>query len=150
MIDALDKDLAELGAPTALVERITGLLGAYAALLNEGIDAAFVSEYRDESGQRIFEALWLFSDHFAMEAKLLGDEEDQFDFVPHKNSVRHVVIRKRNFDLGTGYSDSRLAVDVWFTDQRYGVLKATAENCERLVALVKERLLPNALNGIPE
>jgi hypothetical protein len=99
-----------LGAPDALVERISGLLEAYASLLSERIEATFVSEYRDESDQRIFEALWLFSAHFAMEAKLLGEGEDLFDFVPHKNAVRHVVIHKRNFDLKSGHADSRMSV----------------------------------------
>lgn len=150
MIEALEMDLGALGAPHVLIERIHGLYQAYAALLDEAIAASFVSEYRDENGERVFEALWLFSEHFAMEAKLLGEAEDQFDFVPHKDSVRHVIVRKKDFDLATAQPQSRMAVDVWFTDQRYGVLKATGENCTALARLVKERMLPNALNGIPE
>lgn len=145
MTDSATDYLLSLGAPEVLLKRVSTLLGAYTALLPEDVRAVFVSEYRDEADQRTFEALWLFSDHFAMEAKLLGAEEDQFDFVPHKHGVHHIVIRKRAFDLTTSTDASRMAVEVWFTDQRYGILKSTGDNCLNLTAMLRNHLVPNAL-----
>ncbi len=145
MTDSVTEYLESLGAPEVLLERVASLLGAYSALLPEDVESVFVSEYSDEANQRTFEALWLFSDHFAMEAKLLGAEEDQFDFVPHKHGVRHIVIRKRAFDLTTADDASRMAVEVWFTDQRYGILKATGDNCVLLTDVLRLHLIPNAL-----
>ena len=140
--------LAELGAPEALVERVERLVGTYQGLLTEDIESIYVSEYRDEDADRTFESLWLFSEHFAMEAKLLGETEDQFDFVPHKEAVRHLVVRKRAYDLETATDASRMSVEIWFVDQRYGILKATGANCLNLRTILTRHLLPNAGHGV--
>ena len=149
MNEAMREYLDAMGAPELLLSRIELLIGAYVELLPESIAAHFVSEYLDEADQRTFESLWLFSDHFAMEAKLLGADEDQFDFVPHKSGVRHVVVRKRGFDLREADSGSRMSIEVWFADQRYGILKATGANCEALTAILRDHLLPNSCASDP-
>ena len=137
--------LESLGAPAVLLERVDTFLATYSVLLPEEVVSCFVSEYRDEADQRTFESLWLFSDHFAMEAQLLGSSEDQLDFVPHQQSVRHIVVRKRAFDLVEPTAASRMTVEVWYGEQRYGVLRATGDNCVHLTKILQEHLIANAI-----
>jgi hypothetical protein len=141
--------LGSLAAPEALSVRVDALVRAYESLVPEEIQSIFVSEFRDETGDTTFESLWLFSDRLVMEAKLLGEEGDQFDFVPHKHGVRHIVVKKRAFDLVHTSDDSQMSIEIWFTDQRYGILKATRENCTDLLTILRRHLLPNALSDAP-
>lgn len=144
MNDLLLEYLSDLGAPDALRLRVGELVRSYEAVLDEDIDAWFVSEYVEELDQRTFESLWLFSENFAMEAQLLGSDEDHFDFVPFRTHIRHVVVSKRAFNLAEPTAASRMSVETWFEDRRYGVMRASGDNCAPLVDILKSVLLPNA------
>ena len=147
--EALNEYLADLGAPENLQARIASLLRAYSSLLPEPVEAHFVSEYVGQDEARTFESLWLFSRTFVMEAQLLGADEDQFDFVPYRANVRHVVIRKREFDFDATSAASRMSVEVWLADQRYGIFKSTGDNCGALLQILRDYLLPNAAPSSP-
>jgi hypothetical protein len=136
--------LSALGAPEALQSRVAELVASYEAVLDDDIGAWFVSEYVDEPDQRTFESLWLFTATFAMEAQLLGVDEDHFDFVPFKTGIKQVIVEKRSFDMAQPTSASRMTVETWFEDRRYGVMRATGDNCGALLEILKTVLLPNA------
>lgn len=145
MTATLTKYLDSLGAPSILSKRIRAFLQTYEVLLPERVIFSFVSEYRDDADERTFESLWLFSENFAMEAQLLGSEEDQLDLVPYRSSIHHVIVRKRAFDLMRATEASRMTVEVWFTGERYGVLRATGANCLRLTEVLQEQLITNVI-----
>ena len=142
---ALAEYLSALGAPETLQSRVADLVDSYEVVLEEEVGAWLVSEYVDEPDERTFESLWLFTDGFAMEAQLLGAEEDHFDFVPFQTGIRQIVVEKRSFDLQHATSASRMTVETWFEDRRYGVMRATGENCLALMEILKTVLLPKAL-----
>ncbi|MEA2447711.1 MAG: hypothetical protein QOK47_1348, partial [Actinomycetota bacterium] len=105
--------LSDLGAPKALRTRVSELVASYELVLEEDISAWFVSEYVDEPDQRTFESLWLFTNTFAMEAQLLGADEDHFDFVPFRTGIRQVIVEKRSFDMKKPTTASRMTVETW-------------------------------------
>ncbi len=136
--------ISALGGPDALQARVTDLVNAYEALLEEDIGAWFVSEYVDDQEQRTFESLWLFTETYIMEAQLLGADEDHFDFVPFKARIRQLVVAKRAFDFGEPTAASRMTVEAWLEDRRYTVMRATGDNCAALFEILQTVLLPNA------
>ena len=54
------------------------------------IQTIFVSEYLDNSGQRQYEALWVFSDKAVGEARFRGPEE-RIDLIPLENNIVRIV-----------------------------------------------------------
>src|SRR3712207_1781977 len=137
MNEKLADYLSALGAPEALRTRVTDLLDTYEAVLEEEVGAWFVSEYVDDQEQRTFESLWLFTQAFAMEAQLLGADEDHFDFVPLRTGIRQIIVEKRAFNFDDVRPASRMTVETWFEDRRYGVMRASGENCVALLEVLK-------------
>ena len=140
----LAKYLDDLGAPEALKTRIGTLVASYETVLDEEVGAWFVSEYAGD-GERTFESLWLFTEAYVMEAELLGEDEDHFDFVPFKEGISRVAVQKRSFDLVEPTEGSRMTVESWVGDKNYAVMRATGANCAALLEILRAVLLPNTV-----
>ncbi len=145
--DGLRDYLETIGMAAAHQERAQQLLALYLRFPDIVPTAFFVSEYPEEDGTRVYESLWLFSDHFAMEAKYPGPGDERIDFVSLGKGVRHVVVEAKAYNLATVSAASRMRVEAWFTGGRLGELRASGPNCDALRAVVSDYLLPNLAAG---
>lgn len=139
---SFDEYFDAIGASSALRERVLRITRQYGALGTDGFDGVFVSEYVDDSGDRIYESVWLFTDDTAMEARLAGETEDM-DQVRLRGNLERWQVSRRDYDFGTPKDSSRLTASVSWVGDVSGTLKATGANCEWLRRLIAERFAPN-------
>ena len=143
MNDAVAAYLERLGLTDTLRTRVNELIDTYEAVLGLRLEDVFVSEYTSDEAGRVFESVWAFTDELVMEAKIPDMDGDQFDFVPLRHSVRHWVVRKKDYQFNAADASSRLSMEVWLADNRVGNLRASWENCDHLYDLGLRRVLPN-------
>jgi hypothetical protein len=138
----VDAYLKDIEAPEALQRRISMLLGMYGTLLTEPVETVFLSDEIDEQGNRTFPSLWLFTRSTACEARIGGDAGDEFDATRLAGRVFHWVARTSAFDMKKATEGSRMKLEVWFSDDLWGDLRATGRNCERLTAVLRTHVTP--------
>lgn len=132
-----------IGISKILRERIETIYEFYKELLpSSDIKDIFLSDYINESGERIFENLWFFSEEYAMEAKLFATQ-DNFDMDTIKNNVHYWTIEKTEYDFKTASSKSRMFLTFNIGDFRSGKLKASQENCNNLKKIFLKYTFPN-------
>ena len=133
--------LEELDAPAPVRERVAALLRNYH---NLGVHEfqSFVSETVGDDGTRQFESLWLFNRTSVMEAALREDESAELDGVRLDRALTRWAVKVRSFDLETWQPETRMSVDLWFSDEILGQLSASGANCLRLVTLLREYVVP--------
>lgn len=143
--------LDTLGLTEAMRFRIESLVANYETILHQSLDDVVISEYISDDVGRVFESMWAFADGLIMEARIASDDEgDQFDFVPLRHSVRHWVVRSKDFRPGNFTDSSRLSMEVWLADERVGRLRASGRNCDQMMAICLTRVLPNLASRAAE
>jgi hypothetical protein len=132
-----------MGAP--LIERGLSVIESVERLLTEPIRYLFVSEYRDEGGNRNFESLWILTEGYMSESQgfLTGD---RFDIVPVHQGLVRLETNREHFDFVTATDQSRLSINISFPPSGStglsGNFKASGENCTALVGVLQGYLLP--------
>jgi hypothetical protein len=140
MQDDADAYMDQLGVPVPVRERVATLMRRYDHLGVRG--EAFLSEALDDEGLRQYRSLWLFTPEALMEAELPEEEAAEMDAVRLPNHLMRWVVRVRDFELEKAADDSRMAVDLWFSNEIIGQMEASGANCERLAALMKTYVVP--------
>ncbi len=135
--------LDSLGLTEAMRFRIESLITNYEELLDDELGDVILSEYISDDVGRVFESVWAFTDDLIMEAPVASDEGDQFDFVPLRRSVRHWVIKAKDYRRGAAEDTSRLSMEVWLADERVARLRASGRNCDHLMTVGRARILQN-------
>lgn len=125
-----------MDTPPSVRTRLRELIAYYESLGFEDFDS-FLSESTDDDGTRRFESLWLFNRDATMEAALADNEDDQLDGAQIRGRLIRWAIRSKNYDFRQAQPDSRLAVQLWYTNDIWGELHATGGNCDRLRALFR-------------
>lgn len=141
--------LESLGATDALLNRIRSLVRTYEEVLGAVVEDVFVSEYVSKEAGRIFEGLWVFTRALIGEAQIPEDTGDHLDVVPLHKSVHHMIVEKQAYNMKRAAHNSRLTIEVWFSAQRVGTMRATGRNCDHLWRLTKAYLRPNLVAPIP-
>jgi hypothetical protein len=140
MEEPMIKYLEAIRIEEPIVGKIRSIYNFYETIFGKKIETIFVSEYVEASGDRIFENLWFFADNYVGEAKDFVSQ-DNFDFVK-LDKLLGVAIKKSDYD-GIGATEkSRLNVEFNFTEFASGNLKASKNNCDYLMKIVHEILLP--------
>jgi len=134
--------LAAADVPRPARDRVKRYVAIYKSMAGEPITDAVISEFPSGELGRVHEAIWLFSRSHASESSLVNAEEDDLDFVPMADGVKHVITRSRNYDWDTATDKSRVRVELWFADERYGEIKASGANCDRLRDVLRRTVLP--------
>ena len=138
----VDPYLKEIDVPAALRRRIGRLLELYEVVLTEPIETLFLSDEIDSDANRTFPSLWLFTKSAAYEAKVGGESEEEFDGTSFDGRMFHWVVRTAEFDLKRANSNSRMKLEIWFSDALWGDLRATGVNCERLTDVLVHQVAP--------
>lgn len=111
-------------------------------LLRERVETVFLSDEIDDQGNRTFPSLWLFTRTTACEARIGGEAGEEFDGTRLAGRVFHWVARTSGFDMKKATDRSRMKLEIWFSDDLWGDLRATGRNCERLTAVLQTHVAP--------
>jgi hypothetical protein len=134
--------LGAIQAPAPIAKRVNQLIAMYDGLLGVELTAVFLSDEMDDEGSRTFPSLWLFTEHAAFEAKVADVLGEEFDGTTLDGRVFQWVARTNSFDMKSASSASRMGLEVWFSDDLWGNLRATGRNCEYLVRVLKVQISP--------
>lgn len=135
--------LDAVNAPAPIVERVIGLLGAYARLVDLRNSDVFVSDLIDPEGNRAFPSLWIFTYDAAFEARIPAEAGNQLDGTVIRQHIVHWVARTEDFEFGPAFPTSRAHVELWFSDGLLGELHATGDNCVRMTEILRKYVMPN-------
>ncbi len=143
MRDEWTEYLKSVGFREPLLGRAAKTFRFYREFVGFEIQTIFVSEYLDNSGQRQYEALWVFSDKAVGEAKFRGPEE-RIDLIPLENNIVHWIVEKTAFEFdGTATEASRLTLRYRLGEgQLMGIMKASGTNCLRLADILRKFITP--------
>lgn len=131
---------------TPLIERTEKILGYVRQLLPEEPRYIFVSEYRDDEGNRNYESLWVLSDNFISEAKQFVSQSE-FDLTSLSGGLTRILISNHEFEFENASESSRLSVYVNLGNTGSaitGSFRASGTNCNDLNQVLTEYLLPLA------
>jgi hypothetical protein len=135
--------LDSIGAPGAVRMRIRDLLDRYARLMDLSDVDIFASESIDSEGNRTFQSLWIFSEQGGFEGRLSEESGTDLDGTPLRDRVVHWVARVQDYDFRVALPTSRLTLEISFSDQIIGELRASGPNCMRLTELIRKYVIPN-------
>jgi hypothetical protein len=148
-MDTTEQYLEELGLTNTVRNRLLEVVEFYRELLTEEISRVFLSETVGEDGQRLYESLWVITDHLVCEAHN-ALMEDNFDVASMASGFKHWFVKKTEYSPGVASTKSRLSVRFTMVNGVVGEMRASGANCDALFGLVREVILPNtATVGIP-
>jgi hypothetical protein len=126
----------------SLVEKSLNLFGEYGNYLSEPIEHVFVSEYRNEDGNRIYESIWFLTNSFLAEAhEITGTGYG--DIVPVGAGFIRIQFSRENFDLEKAEDQARFTTEIRLEKgELAGTFKASGKNCEHLLAILHQYMLP--------
>jgi hypothetical protein len=140
--DDVRQYLSAIGMGSPLVERTETVLRTVTSYLPEEPKYIFVSDYRDEEGNRNYESLWVLTETFMSEAKQFVTQGN-FDIVRNDSGISRVVVDYDEFDFDAPREGSRLNVDVTFAAAGVsGSFRASGSNCADLQQVLDGYLLP--------
>lgn len=146
---ALDPDLwpkaldylARLGMVSSGIERVSLILDFASEICPEPITDIFVSERNSESGGKIPDSLWYFSESYAGEARDYLSQ-DTTDLIYIRNTITYWKVVRRKYSPHTFDQHSRMALT--FTSHPFGgELSAVGQNCDALMGIMKRHIVPN-------
>lgn len=128
----------------ALIERTETVIATVVKFLPDDLKYIFVSEYRDEEGNRAYESLWLLTESVMSEAHHFVTATS-FDLCQTHHGVSRVLIEAEEFDFEQASERSRLNVNINFGSPgvpAVGEFKASGSNCSDLQEVIEEYLVP--------
>lgn len=142
--EAVRRYLAGIGLGEALIDRTEKTLASVRRLLPDDPSYIFVSEYRDEEGNRNPEDLWVLTPTVISEVAQFVTESS-FDLVAAGSGLSRVVVEREAFEFGEPDQRSRLMVEISFGYSGLGLkgtLKASGSNCGDLQQILEEYFVP--------
>jgi len=113
-------------------------------LCPEEINDIFVSDFIKENGSREYESLWFLSNNYIMEARnFRNDREYDIDIARYKEWISYYRTNIKDYDLVRASSESRVSLECINSDQTTFVLRASRENCDKLVSVIEDHLKKN-------
>jgi hypothetical protein len=140
--------LIDLGMAEAMVEPCLSVIGEVESLLSHPIERIFISDYRDEEGNRLYESMWLITAGQISEIHGYFTEQVTFDVVPVRLGFARLQVSHEHFKLtdASAEDQARLAVEVNISTHSNsalaGTFKASGANCVILAEIMREHLLP--------
>lgn len=134
--------LEGIGASEVVRTRVEEIEGIYRQNGAADFEAIFISEYVKEDGTRELESLWLFNATELAEAKQFLSAVD-IDLARFDGRVWYYRAVASSYDFRHAVPESRLKVEAALLPRLRLELKASGNNCDFLLALVRDRLMPN-------
>ena len=136
---AVREYLASLGAPEPTVARAVSFTRYWRGVVTVPFDGVFVSEYVTEAGVREYQNLWLFSPVAAVECHSFVSAW-RADIATLR--LEQVEVGMTDYQPGRATAESRMSVQVRFSNDLQGTFQASGVNCEALQRVIVERFVP--------
>jgi hypothetical protein len=134
-----------VGLSNIQIPRVTQIYTEYGQIINQEIRDIFISEQTTPENAKLYISLWFFSDSHFMEAKNFLTTDD-FDIAILKKRVKYVHFTKANFVFGQAATNaSSFALDLQLSDLVNAQLRASQNNCVKLLDMYKKHILPNII-----
>lgn len=133
--------LSALRVTEIVRNRVQQVYDFYQETCPEELVDIIITEYITEEGLREYESLWFFSKTYVMEAKNFLSI-DEFDLAPWANSVVHWAVKGENYDYKAATPKSRLHLSVHLDTMVFAEFRASQENCDYLMAILREQVIP--------
>lgn len=140
--------LESLEMAEELVERGLQTAAAIRSLFPLELEHIFVSDLRDEEGERSFTNMWLIGPGLMSEAHRFATGPG-FDIARVDEGIARLVIDPCYFDFAAASEESRLHVTINFGpggNPLTGEMRATGRNCLVLQGIVERYLTPLLLD----
>lgn len=136
--------LESIGLTGPLLTRVETAYNFYTKYVGVNIEDAFVSEFVNKDGSRVYESLWFFNAKSSFEVTAFMTDEDYDSDILNK-AVNTYRIKLTFFDIISNISNdnSRMTLDFGFKYDRVGSMKASKDNCKQLSMIFKKYILPN-------
>ncbi len=134
--------LKGLGMGDVLVERVESIERSVLAVCPEDTLDLFVGEYIDEDGNRQYEKVFFFTNHYVVESRDFKNT-NQFEIDYVRGSIINLKVTADSFDFLQPTDQSRLNVQHYATGELRAEFKASRENCSHLLEIVRRYLVPN-------
>ena len=147
MSSEIKEYLSFLDLGSALEERVREVLRSFKFLCGAEVERVFLSDtltpHTVGIEDRNWVSMWGFSGPYWMEARdfLTGDD---LDISPYWDAIMYLGVTFKDLELTKpATAGSRMSIEVETTKVQYSMMSATGENCNELVSIVSELLLPN-------
>lgn len=137
--------LKRIGATEPVINTVENIYKNCAEICPEEIKDIFISEYVGEEGQRIYENAWFISEKYLMEAKNFTNSEN-FDLVSFSKKINRIKINKRDYELKNANTKSRIELSGIISVLITLEMKASKENCDQLMKIIKKYFVPNIVD----
>ncbi|AAM05291.1 hypothetical protein [Methanosarcina acetivorans] len=136
--------LHNIGATGPIIDKAENAYKNCENICPEEIKGIFVSEYTEENGNRMYENLWFFSERYCMESKNFT-QRDNIDITPYNKIIKRLFIEKKDYEFTEANAQSRAILHFVLHMGIDGTIKASGENCDHLLNIVKSYFIPNLL-----
>lgn len=149
MNQQIEEYLSLLDLPLGLVKRTREITEEFKFLCGGEVERIFLSDtltpHTVGLEDRHWVSLWGFSGPYWMEARDFLDRSD-IDISPYWDSIKYLgVVSDGLLMPGPADADSRMSIEVETRQVQYSTISATGDNCNELISIVSELLLPNLM-----
>jgi len=137
--------LKEIDLSSEIIKNNVELIIGYAnRLCKEEIIDIFVDDYYEADGSRGYGSLWLMSEQYICEARNFRNTvEHDIDVTSIKDAVIYFRVHIKDYDFENATKESRFMIECANETGTLFQLKASHENCNRLVEIVDNYIKPN-------
>ncbi len=141
--------LVGIGMGSAQIEQVEEALATVRGILPEEPQFMIVTEYRDGEGNRNYESLWVFTEHFISEVSPFAGQ-GKVDLIRRDTGLSYLAVEYTDFDFQAPVEASRLRIDATFN--RFGSalsaeLATSGSNCADLNQVLREYVLPTIVEA---
>lgn len=139
--------LSAIGMGRTFIRRVSELEKRIALILPEEITRVFVSEYIDQEDQRQFQSVFFLTPSYVAEASnFVAEESFEVDLI--RQSIVNIEVNYKDYDFRSAAHASRLTL-LYTTGFLSANLKASRENCDYLLSLLRDCIVPNFAPSAP-
>ena len=147
----IEEYLSSLDIGVCIKDRIQEVMESFKFLCGAEVERIFLSDtltpHTVGLEDRNWESLWGFSGPYWMEARNFLHQDD-IDVSPYWDDIMYLGVTSEKLVMpGPATPDARMSIEVETTKVRYSKITATGDNCNELIAIVRELLLPNLMMG---
>jgi hypothetical protein len=126
-----------------MLERVREIYNEYLSICTEKPQNIFIDEYIDGEGQRQYECVNFFSPNFHFAAESFLGKNVKYQVSPLNKNIISWKIEKTDYNLIKASANSRINIIFYFSDTTGASLKASGENCEVALSILKTYVMPN-------
>lgn len=145
-IPNIAKYLKDIEISEPLLERIEVIHSYIQKTIPSKVENIFIVDFIEEDGTRIYQDIDFYSDKRIIS---VADFKSKIDIrtASIMKCLSYLQFLAKDYDFQKANSKSRLTINfrVGYSDRITGQLKATSQNCDYLMAIIRKYFIPNLM-----